>query len=132
MDECIFCRIVRGEIPCYKVFEDDNVLAFLDVNPISRGHTLVIPKEHYADVFDIPEELLKEIIVVAKKISSTHMKKLRADGINISQSNKPAANQVVMHYHLHVIPRYKNDGIVLMHGTQAQKKDFEQVMKQLE
>ena len=132
MENCIFCRIVRRELPASKIFENDKVLAFLDINPISRGHTLVIPKEHYLDITDIPEEILKEIIAVTQNISKKIFEKLGADGINLQNSNKPAANQVVPHYHMHIIPRYNGDGIHIMHGVQqGEKKDFEKIMKEL-
>ena len=109
--ECIFCRIIEGGLPAYKVYEDSNVLAFLDIFPIHPGHVLVVPKNHYTDIFDTPEAELQKIIAAAKKISPAVMKATKADAINIGMNNKPASGQVVMHVHLHVIPRYKNDGL---------------------
>ncbi len=131
MEECIFCKIIRGELPCHKIYEDEKILAFLDINPISKGHTLIIPKEHYVDIFDIPKDLLKYISSISQKLSKNHMEKLKADGINILQSNKPAANQVIIHYHIHVIPRYNDDGIILLHGTKKQESDLKKVLQEL-
>ena len=109
--ECIFCKIVEGGLPSYKVYEDSAVLAFLDIFPIHHGHVLVVSKKHTVDIFDTPEEDLKNIIAAAKKIAPAVMKAMKADGINIGMNNKPASGQVVMHAHVHVIPRYKDDGL---------------------
>lgn len=109
--DCIFCKIVEGGLPAYKVYEDANTLAFLDIFPIHPGHVLVISKRHTVDIFDTPEEDLKSIIAAAKKISPAVMKATKADGINIGMNNKPASGQVVMHAHIHVIPRFKDDGL---------------------
>jgi histidine triad (HIT) family protein len=109
--DCIFCKIVEGGLPAYKVYEDSSVMAFLDIFPIHPGHVLVIPKKHSVDIFDTPEDDLKNIIAAAKKISPAVMKATKADGINIGMNNKPASGQVVMHVHLHVIPRFKDDGL---------------------
>ena len=111
MNECIFCRIVQGGMLSYKVHEDKNTLAFLDIFPINHGHVLVIPKSHFADIFDIPEKDMQNVMVTAKKLAPAVMKATKADGINIGMNNKPASGQVVMHAHLHIIPRYKNDGL---------------------
>jgi histidine triad (HIT) family protein len=109
--DCIFCKILEGGFPAYEVYEDSNVLAFLDIFPIHPGHVLVVPKKHYMDVFDTPEKDMQNLIAAAKKIAPADMKATKADGINIGMNNKPASGQVVMHVHLHVIPRYKDDGL---------------------
>ena len=111
MDGCIFCKIVAGEIPSYKVYEDDAVLAFLDIKPATRGHALVIPKRHAENVFEISEDDLEKVAVVAKKLSIKIKDVLQADGIRLSQSNGKVAGQDIMHFHVHIIPRYKNDGL---------------------
>ena len=113
MNECIFCKIVKGEIPSSKIYENDKVLAFLDIGPVNKGHTLVIPKEHYTNIYDIPEDILKEVVTAAKKISKAIKKGVNADGININQSNDSSAGQVVMHIHFHIIPRFRDDGLKL-------------------
>lgn len=109
--DCIFCKILEGGLPAYKVYEDSNTLAFLDIFPINPGHVLVIPKQHYADIFDTPDKDLQNMIVTAKKIAPAVMKATKADAINIGMNNKPASGQVVMHAHVHVIPRFKDDGL---------------------
>lgn len=111
MEDCIFCKILKGEIPSSKIYENDKVLAFLDIMPVHKGHTLVIPKEHYETILDIPEDLLKESIVVLKKVSKAVKQGVEADGISIGQSNFKAANQAVPHLHFHIMPRFDNDGL---------------------
>jgi len=109
--DCVFCKIVAGEIPSSKIYEDKNSLAFLDISPINKGHTLLIPKEHYEDLFDFPEDKLKEFSVTLKKVSKVVLSGVKADGLNIGMNNKSAAGQIVFHAHFHLIPRYKNDGL---------------------
>ena len=108
--DCVFCKIVNKELPCYKVYEDDFVLAFLDNKPTALGHTLIIPKEHYENIFDIDSEVLKRISEVSKIIANK-MRESLGDvlGVSIFQSNGKVAEQVVMHYHMHVIPRRIKD-----------------------
>ncbi len=108
MNDCLFCKIIKGIIPSYKVYEDDKVLAFLDVNPNSDGHTLVIPKEHYENLFDMPNELIIYMVDIIKtKIYPILKDKLNIDGLTICQNNY--YGQDVKHYHIHLIPRYNND-----------------------
>ncbi len=109
MNDCIFCKIVAGEIPATKVHETEDTLAFLDVKPVSPGHTLVIPKKHYENIFDIPEDVLAKVISETKYIAKTVKESTDADGISISQNNGEAAGQIVRHLHFHVIPRSKSD-----------------------
>jgi len=101
---CIFCKIINNEIPSYKIYEDEIVLAFLDVNPSSNGHTLIIPKEHYLDLDDIEEDTLNHIMKVAKEIKKLLQEKLNCDGITLVQNN--GSVQEVKHYHLHLQPHY--------------------------
>jgi histidine triad (HIT) family protein len=110
MNDCLFCKIVKGEIPCSKVYENSNVLAFLDIGPVNKGHTLVIPKKHVVNIFDIDENSLIEVSKVTKKIAPIIKKAVNADGINITTNNGQAAGQVVMHSHTHIIPRFNDDG----------------------
>ena len=110
MDGCIFCKIASGEIPSNTIYEDDNFRVILDLGPATKGHALVLPKAHYADLFEIPEETLAGAAAVGKKVAATMKKTLGCDGLNLVQNNGEAAGQTVMHFHLHVIPRYKNDG----------------------
>ena len=129
MDDCVFCKIVSREIDSAKVFENENVLVFLDANPVTKGHSLVIPKQHFENIFDIEENMLQKIMVVAKHISVKIKNSLSADGIRISQSNGTAAGQAIFHFHLHIIPRYKNDGISMNETTNAHppKADVEKL-----
>lgn len=113
MDECIFCKIIKGEIPSTKLYEDDDVLAFLDINPANEGHSLIMPKKHYEKLNDIPAEELKKIIEVVQKISKAVEKGINPQGYNILMSNGEAAEQVILHAHIHVIPRYSTDDFKL-------------------
>lgn len=105
--DCIFCKIIHGEIPSYKIYEDDSVLAFLDIHPNSNGHTLIIPKKHYTDIMDIDNETLIHIFDVARKIKSKLEATLHCDGITFIQNNGDV--QEVKHYHLHIIPYYNQE-----------------------
>jgi len=111
MENCIFCKIINNEIPANKIYEDDLVLAFLDIHPMSKGHALVVPKKHFADIFDIEEETLERIISVAKKIAKKMKDSLGADGVNLYHASGLHAEQTVFHFHLHMIPRRKDDSI---------------------
>ncbi|MBI4053477.1 MAG: HIT family protein [Candidatus Diapherotrites archaeon] len=110
MDEdCVFCRIVKGEIPSVKLFENGSILAFLDIMPAAKGHCLVIPKKHHSRIIGVPHDDLKEIMLCVQKIGAAQMSALGADGFNVLQSNGEAAGQVIPHVHFHVIPRRKDD-----------------------
>jgi len=110
MSDCIFCKIVAKEIPATVIYEDDNVLVFMDIGPIIKGHALVISKQHYDPITDTPDEILAKLHLAAKRIARAQMNGLGADGVNIVQNNGVAAGQEVPHIHVHVIPRFKNDG----------------------
>ena len=110
MENCIFCKIAAGEIPSNTIYEDDDFRVILDLGPATRGHALVLPKKHYADLFEIPEDVLAGAAKVAKKVAGTMKEKLSCDGLNLVQNNGETAGQTVMHFHLHIIPRYKDDG----------------------
>ena len=108
----IFCKIVDGEIPCYKLYEDDDVLAFLDISQVTKGHALVISKRHYDNFLATPQEIMHKVMDVAQRIGQVDIKMLGAKGVNILSNCYPAAGQSVMHFHVHVIPRYEeNEGI---------------------
>ena len=108
MEDCIFCKIIKGEIPCFKVYEDDRVLAFADINPIADGHTLIIPKAHAENLYEISEKDVTAIHLASKKIADAIKISLDPVGIAVLQLNGRGVNQVVMHYHLHLIPRAEN------------------------
>ena len=110
MDNCVFCRIVKGELPCWKVYEDDDVLAFFDVNPVNEYHTLVVPKQHHSDIFDIPENLLVSISKAIKQITTTLKEKVGIENLQIVDSSGSESQQDVFHIHFHIVPRNKEDG----------------------
>ena len=105
MEDCIFCKIIKGEIPSFKVYEDDKVFAFEDINPISEGHTLIIPKKHAENLWEIPGEDLTAVHLASQKIIQAMKEALNPTGVALLQLNGRGANQVVMHYHLHLVPR---------------------------
>lgn len=135
MNDCIFCKIVSGEIPCIKVYEDEKILAFLDIKPVNIGHTLIIPKEHYKNIYETPEEILKGMISVSKRISIALKSALNADGINITMNNEPSAGQIIFHSHIHIIPRIENDGFKAWHGKRnyqdGEKEETAEKIKKL-
>ena len=111
-NDCIFCAIAAGEIPSFKVYEDDLVVAYLDINPFTKGHTLVIPKAHSQDLLETPDETLAAIIARVKKVAAHLKAALPCDGFNILQNNGEAAGQTVPHVHFHIVPRYGQEPIV--------------------
>ena len=108
-NDCIFCAIAAGEIPCFKVYEDEQVLAYLDINPFSRGHTLVIPKAHSKGMLDADDKVLADLIVKVKRIAAHIALMLGCDGFNVLQNNGEAAGQTVHHIHFHIVPRWTGD-----------------------
>jgi histidine triad (HIT) family protein len=113
MKDCIFCRIIAGEIPCTKVFEDDVTLSFMDISPLNKGHILIVPKEHYNTIVEADPELYGHLCGVVCRISKAVQAALNPDGINILQLNGKAANQVVPHLHIHIVPRWHGDGLTI-------------------
>ncbi len=130
-ENCIFCKIVNKEIPSKKIYEDKKVIAFLDINPISKGHTLIIPKKHSENIFDIGESELKGIISTSKKISILLKNKLNADGVNILHASGKEAQQSVFHFHIHIIPRYKDDGLNTWPKSNYKELNFEEIIKKI-
>ncbi|MGD9781514.1 MAG: HIT family protein [Kiritimatiellia bacterium] len=110
MTDCIFCKIVAGQIPSIKVHEDDDVLAFMDIGPLVKGHVLVVPKAHHDPLADTPDDVLAKVIAVVRRIVRAQRDGLGADGANVHQANGAVAGQVVPHLHFHVVPRFKHDG----------------------
>lgn len=110
-NDCVFCAIAAGEIPCFKVYEDELVLAYLDINPFSEGHTLVIPKAHTTGLLDTPEETLAVLLARVKKVAAHIKTALGCDGFHILQNNGAAAGQTVGHIHFHIVPRRNGDPI---------------------
>ena len=127
MDECIFCKIVGGEIPCFKVYEDERVLAFEDINPVAEGHTLVIPKRHAPDLWEIPEEDLAAVHRASRKVALAIRKVLEPVGVAALQLNGRGVNQVVMHYHLHLVPRLSGTPELPMTTWELKPGDMERI-----
>ncbi len=121
--DCIFCKIIAGEIPCFKLYESDDVLAFMDINPANEGHALVIPKEHSADVHAVSAAAISSTVITAKMIAAAIEKTLSPDGINLLQCNGPAAAQSVLHFHMHVLPRRTGDELKLNWGLEPGDMD---------
>ena len=112
-ENCIFCKIANGEIPAATLYEDDDFRVILDLGPASKGHALILPKEHYANLYELPDELAAKVIVLAKKMITKLTDVLGCDGYNLVQNNGSAAGQTVFHFHLHMIPRYEGDQVGL-------------------
>ena len=116
-NDCVFCAIAAGEIPSFKVYEDDLVLAYLDINPFAKGHTLVIPKAHAVGLLDAEDATLADVIVRVKRVASHLKEALGCDGFHILQNNGEAAGQTVRHLHFHIVPRWTGDPIVFENRT---------------
>lgn len=114
---CIFCKIAKGEIPCYKIYENNDFLAFLDLSQATKGHTLIIPKKHYDNIFSLDEkiDIMLPVVTVAKALK----KSLKIDNINMINNNGPLAGQTINHFHIHLIPRYDNDKVSLNFGENS-------------
>ncbi len=122
MENCIFCKILKKEIPAHFIYEGDNVSAFLDINPLNKGHVLLVPNEHYVDVFDIKTETLEELIGKAKEIAQKMKEVLGAAGVNLLNASGEAAEQSVPHFHLHIVPRWAGDGVNMNKWWQSKTK----------
>ncbi len=109
-ENCIFCKIAAGEIPSKTLYEDEEFRVILDLGPANKGHALILPKDHYADLFALPEEKAEKVIRLAKKMGTQIKDALHADGLNLVQNNGECAGQTVFHFHMHIIPRFKKDG----------------------
>ncbi|MEA2039756.1 MAG: HIT family protein [Thermodesulfobacteriota bacterium] len=127
MKDCIFCKIVKGEVPSFKVYEDDKVFAFEDINPISQGHTLLIPKRHAQDLWEIPDQDLAAVHIAAKKIIQAIKDVLNPTGVACLQLNGRGANQIVMHYHLHLIPRIGKGPELPVTNWEIKQGDMEEI-----
>lgn len=119
-NDCIFCKIVRGEIPSQKIYEDEGAFAFLDIHPINRGHTLVIPKTHHENMFTAPEDVFTKLMGTVHLLAPKVKQAVGAEGINIGINNEAAAGQLVFHVHVHIIPRWSDDGHAQWHGNPYQ------------
>ena len=127
MEDCIFCKVINGEIPSFKVYEDDRVLAFMDINPISPGHTLIIPKNHAANLAEISNEDLAAVHKASKKVMSGIETALNASGVACVQLNGRSVNQVVMHYHLHLMPKIPGGPDLPVSGWEIVPGDMDEI-----
>ena len=131
MTDCLFCKIIAGEIPCNKLFENNRVIAFLDISPVNPGHTLVVSKLHSENILDTPESELKEMIVVTKKLIPSILDTVKADAFNIHINNNKTAGQAIPHIHFHIIPRFENDGRKLWKGRDYKEGEAEEILNKI-
>jgi histidine triad (HIT) family protein len=133
MSDCIFCKIVKGEIPAYRVYEDERVYAFLDINPLSKGHTLVLSKEHYVNVLDTPKELYGYMSEIVKKIAQKIEDEYKPEGILINQNNGRKAGQEIDHVHIHIKPIYEDTKVFRegKHRKQLPEEEMKKIQQDL-
>ena len=124
-DDCIFCKIAAGKIPSSTIYEDSHFRVFLDINPVTKGHCLIVPKEHFANIYELDAETAGKVFTLATLISRTLKKVLNCDGLNVIQNNGPLAGQSVFHFHMHLIPRYTGDGLNFL--AEQEPGDLEEI-----
>ena len=130
INDCIFCKIIASK-EAFKIYEDEKTVCLLDLNPIARGHSLIIPKKHFKNIFDIDDDYLKDIIITTKKISKLLKEKLNANGINILHASGKSAQQSVFHFHLHLVPRYKNDKLDTWPKSDYKEKSLKEIHQKI-
>lgn len=126
-NDCLFCNVISGKIPSYKVYEDENTYAFLDIHPINRGHTLVVPKKHYDNMYSTPLEVFEQVMRTAHFLAPKLKQAVGAGGINIGINNEKPAGQIVFHLHVHIIPRFEDDGHPNWHGNPYQEGEMQTI-----
>lgn len=131
MQDCIFCKIIRGEIPSHKIYEDESVLVFLDINPINPGHTLVIPKRHYENILDTPPDILCKLITTIQTVAPAVLVAVGTDSFHLDINNGATAGQVVFHTHFHIMPRFIDDGYELWKGRQAGQSELADIAEKI-
>ena len=131
MNDCIFCKVISGDIPSSKIYEDEETFAFLDIRPTNKGHILVVPKEHYNNIFDAPDDVMCALIKTSKKMALVVKQALNARGVNVYMNNESGAGQVVFHTHIHIIPRFERDGLKLWSGSPYKEGEAEEIMKKI-
>ena len=131
-DDCIFCKIANGEIPSRTLYEDEDFRVILDLGPATKGHALILPKKHAANLYELPDETAAKVMVLAKKMGRHMTESLHADGLNLIQNNGEAAGQTVLHFHLHLIPRYHDDGQhILWEPKTATQEELDAVCQEI-
>ena len=130
--DCIFCKIAGGEIPSKTIYEDEEFRVILDLGPAAKGHALILPKDHFANLYELPDETASRVMLLAKRMAAQITDKLQCDGFNLVQNNGEVAGQTVFHFHMHLIPRYKDDGqkIAWQPGKPSQEK-LEEIRNQI-
>ena len=123
MENCIFCKIANGEIPAATLYEDENFRVILDLGPASKGHALILPKSHAANIYELSDEMAAKAMILAKKMATAMTAALKCDGFNIVQNNGECAGQTVFHFHMHIIPRYKGDSFEMKFNPGAISDD---------
>lgn len=131
MNDCLFCKIVGGEIPALKVHEDDEVFAFLDIAPVNVGHTLIVPKAHYANCGETPDDALSALLRAGKRVGAAAMAATGATGYNVGMNCGAVAGQVIMHTHLHIMPRFEGDGLVHWPKKSISKEQMEEAARKI-
>lgn len=131
MSDCIFCKIVAGEIPSYKIYEDDSTLVFLDIAPVNPGHVLVVSKKHFANMEEIPGEDLCQLIKAVKKVGQALKEGMGAEGYNINENNDPVAGQIIPHIHFHIVPRRAEDGLKLWPQGKYGEGEAEKILEKI-
>lgn len=131
MNDCIFCKVISQEVSSSKIYEDKMTFAFLDIKPTNKGHILVVPKKHYNNIFDTPDDVMCALIKTSKKMASVVNQTLDVKGVNVYMNNDPGAGQVVFHTHIHIIPRFEKDGLKFWSGTPYEKGEEEKIMKKI-
>ena len=129
MENCIFCKIANGEIPAATLYEDENFRVILDLGPASKGHALILPKSHAANIYELSDEMAAKAMILAKKMATAMTAALKCDGFNIVQNNGECAGQTVFHFHMHLIPRYKGDQVgITWHQGELSDADKEEIL----
>ena len=132
MDNCIFCKIANGEIPAATLYEDENFRVILDLGPASKGHALILPKSHAANIYELSDEMAAKAMVLATKMATAMTEALKCDGFNIVQNNGECAGQTVFHFHMHLIPRYKGDNVgITWTPGELSDKDKEEILSKV-
>ena len=132
MDNCIFCKIANGEIPAATLYEDENFRVILDLGPASKGHALILPKFHAANIYELPDEMAAKAMILAKKMATAMTESLKCDGFNIVQNNGECAGQTVFHFHMHLIPRYKGDNVgITWNPGELTDEDKEEILSKV-
>lgn len=130
--DCIFCKIANGEIPSKTIYEDERFRVILDLGPATRGHALILPKEHFSNIYEIPDDWAADAMLLAKKMAGSMQENLHADGFNIVQNNGTVAGQTVFHFHMHLIPRYRDDGQRIgWNPGKPSQEELEEIRKQI-